>query len=194
MLRCASSKGETRSVNGEVSLLYTVRSPDLKRNSGQVSFPGGLMDKTDKDLQETALRETFEELGIKKSSVQIWGHGWPHSDPIRAPGTRSQNQLRPLGARPVQRYRRDFLQTSTLEASHKLSSRGAASELLRGVCKTGFNSLCYQDCIHVCWRWRELENLVSAIRITDMAAGGETAGTREHRGSQVEASTTVHSH
>nr|CAD7424920.1 unnamed protein product [Timema monikensis] len=120
MLRCASSKGETRSVNsilskenrlrcitklrnikpaqlyeggqnnqikkaavlvplcivnGELSLLYTVRSPDLKRNSGQVSFPGGIMDKTDKDLQETALRETFEELGIQKSNVQIWGHG-----------------------------------------------------------------------------------------------------------------------
>nr|CAD7204379.1 unnamed protein product [Timema douglasi] len=62
-------------VNGELSLLYTVRSPDLKRNSGQVSFPGGIMDKTDKDLQETALRETFEELGIQKSNVQIWGHG-----------------------------------------------------------------------------------------------------------------------
>nr|CAD7603697.1 unnamed protein product [Timema genevievae] len=78
-------------VNGEVSLLYTVRSPDLKRNSGQVSFPGGLMDKTDKDLQETALRETFEELGIQKSSVQIWGHGL-HTCLLEVAGTGEPSQ------------------------------------------------------------------------------------------------------
>ncbi|PSN34502.1 hypothetical protein C0J52_13402 [Blattella germanica] len=62
-------------VNDEISLLYTLRSSDLKSYRGQVSFPGGVQDKTDKTLEETAVRETFEELGIKKSQIEIWGHG-----------------------------------------------------------------------------------------------------------------------
>ena len=43
----------------------------IKRNeydgahSGQMAFPGGKKDETDKNLQETATREVFEEIGIK---------------------------------------------------------------------------------------------------------------------------------
>ena len=43
----------------------------IKRNeydgahSGQMAFPGGKKDETDKNLQETAIREVFEEIGIK---------------------------------------------------------------------------------------------------------------------------------
>ncbi|XP_050434812.1 mitochondrial coenzyme A diphosphatase NUDT8 [Adelges cooleyi] len=61
-------------VDNEVSLLYTLRTNNLKRNSGQVSFPGG-MREMEEDLHNTALRETCEELGIKDSDVDIWGHG-----------------------------------------------------------------------------------------------------------------------
>jgi len=61
-------------VDGDVSLLYTLRTNNLKRNSGQVSFPGG-MRETDEQLQNTALRESCEELGITDTSIDIWGSG-----------------------------------------------------------------------------------------------------------------------
>lgn len=61
-------------VKEEVSLLYTLRTNNLKRNSGQVSFPGG-MHEVGEDLQDTALRETSEELGIAKNNIDIWGSG-----------------------------------------------------------------------------------------------------------------------
>lgn len=61
-------------VNDEVSLLYTLRTNKLKRNSGQVSFPGG-MHETDEQLQDTALRESCEELGLNETNVDIWGSG-----------------------------------------------------------------------------------------------------------------------
>lgn len=61
-------------VKDEVSLLYTLRTSNLKRNSGQVSFPGG-MRETDEQLQDTALRESCEELGLNRTSIDIWGSG-----------------------------------------------------------------------------------------------------------------------
>lgn len=62
-------------VDDKVSLLYTLRSPNLKAHRGQVSFPGGMQDISDQDSEETALRETHEELGIKPDQVEVWGRG-----------------------------------------------------------------------------------------------------------------------
>lgn len=59
----------------EVSLLYTKRAQDLKSHSGQVSFPGGMEDDTDKSIEETALRETYEEIGLDSREITIWGTG-----------------------------------------------------------------------------------------------------------------------
>lgn len=61
--------------NDDVSLLYTLRTCDLTTHRGQVSFPGGMQDQNDKNLAETALRETQEELGIHPNDVVIWGKG-----------------------------------------------------------------------------------------------------------------------
>ena len=36
------------------------------------SFPGGIEDDNDDDIVGTALRETHEEIGLSKDSIQTW--------------------------------------------------------------------------------------------------------------------------
>ena len=60
-------------VGGEESLLLTLRSTNLRSHAGQVACPGGKMDKEDLDIQQTALREAKEEIGLQASQVQIIG-------------------------------------------------------------------------------------------------------------------------
>jgi 8-oxo-dGTP pyrophosphatase MutT (NUDIX family) len=54
-------------------VLYTLRSEALPNHRGQVSFPGGKHSAQDRGLQETALRESFEEVGLANSDVRILG-------------------------------------------------------------------------------------------------------------------------
>lgn len=61
-------------VNGVPSLLYTVRSTNLRLNSGQVSFPGGKSERNETAVQ-TALREAKEEIGLVPEKMTIWGQG-----------------------------------------------------------------------------------------------------------------------
>lgn len=55
------------------SLMFTRRSETVSRHPGEISFPGGLPHDGDRDLAETALRETHEELGIPPSAVEVIG-------------------------------------------------------------------------------------------------------------------------
>jgi 8-oxo-dGTP pyrophosphatase MutT (NUDIX family) len=57
----------------DLSVLLTRRSAKLKHHTGQVSFPGGRMEARDADIVETALRETYEELGIHPHQVEVAG-------------------------------------------------------------------------------------------------------------------------
>ncbi|KAI9207288.1 NUDIX hydrolase domain-like protein [Polychytrium aggregatum] len=66
--------------SGEPSVLFTVRSKNLKKHRGEVSFPGGIQDETDPSLESTVLRETFEEVGIQPSSISILGRLTPLPD------------------------------------------------------------------------------------------------------------------
>jgi len=54
-------------------LLFTKRSDQVKYHKGEISFPGGVVDEGDSELEKTALREAFEEIGLKESDVQIIG-------------------------------------------------------------------------------------------------------------------------
>ena len=56
---------------GETCLLLTQRAHYKGVHSAQISFPGGKTEKADGNLQETALRETFEEVGILETSIHI---------------------------------------------------------------------------------------------------------------------------
>lgn len=55
----------------ETTLLLTKRASYNGTHSAQISFPGGKTEKTDMNLQETAIRETFEEVGVQPSSIEI---------------------------------------------------------------------------------------------------------------------------
>lgn len=53
-------------------LLYEVRAQSLRRQPGEVCFPGGRMEGTESP-EACALRETEEELGIPAESVRVLG-------------------------------------------------------------------------------------------------------------------------
>jgi len=57
----------------EFDLLFTKRSETVEHHKGQISFPGGAADRADKSATDTALRESFEEIGLPASAVQIIG-------------------------------------------------------------------------------------------------------------------------
>jgi 8-oxo-dGTP pyrophosphatase MutT (NUDIX family) len=55
------------------TLLLTQRTAHLSTHSGQVAFPGGKVDATDRDVVDTALRESHEEVGLERDQVQVLG-------------------------------------------------------------------------------------------------------------------------
>lgn len=58
-------------VNGELHFLFERRSRKIKTQPGEVSFPGGKYDVDDITLEQTAIRESCEELGIAPSNISI---------------------------------------------------------------------------------------------------------------------------
>lgn len=59
--------------DGQLSVLFTLRTDTVRHHKGQVSFPGGAWQAEDPDLRTTALRETHEEIGIAPDDVDILG-------------------------------------------------------------------------------------------------------------------------
>ena len=59
--------------NDLLSILFTKRSNKVKDHKGEISFPGGVKEAKDKDIKETAIRETVEELGISRDHIEIIG-------------------------------------------------------------------------------------------------------------------------
>jgi len=55
-------------------VLLTQRTNHLRDHAGQISFPGGRMDSEDRSPNETALRESEEEIGLDPKRVEIIGH------------------------------------------------------------------------------------------------------------------------
>lgn len=60
-------------LHDELNLLLIKRTEDGRPHSGQISFPGGRREQQDTDLQTTALRETFEEVGVPSADIEVLG-------------------------------------------------------------------------------------------------------------------------
>jgi peroxisomal coenzyme A diphosphatase NUDT7 len=52
-----------------IHVLFEVRSLELRRQPGEICFPGGRIDAVDKDEKSAAIRETAEELGIDNKNI-----------------------------------------------------------------------------------------------------------------------------
>lgn len=59
-------------IDKEYYLLFQKRAAHI-RQGGDICFPGGRYEETDKDFVDTALRETYEELGIQKKDIEVLG-------------------------------------------------------------------------------------------------------------------------
>jgi len=55
-------------------VVLTKRSSRLKHHPGQIAFPGGKVDEGDADVTAAALREAWEEVGLRPEQVEVLGH------------------------------------------------------------------------------------------------------------------------
>lgn len=67
-------------INGgisDASLLLTKRAAHLNNHPSEISFPGGGRESIDDNLSDTALRESYEEVGLEPSQVDLLGYYRP---------------------------------------------------------------------------------------------------------------------
>jgi len=67
------NNSESDDLSDGLQVLLTKRASHLKHHPSQVSFPGGKVEPTDRDLTHTALREAQEEIGLCPSGVTVIG-------------------------------------------------------------------------------------------------------------------------
>lgn len=60
-------------IDEEIHIALIKRPTYSGTHSAQVSFPGGKMEEDDKNLLETAQRETWEEIGVSSNQYEILG-------------------------------------------------------------------------------------------------------------------------
>lgn len=63
--------------NGKTHLVLIVRNAYNGVHSSQIAFPGGKYETTDADFEETALRETHEEVGVMPNKIEVIKHFSP---------------------------------------------------------------------------------------------------------------------
>ena len=62
----------------QVTTLFTQRTSHLAHHAGQISFPGGHSDPVDNSPEDTALRETEEEVGLHRRHIRVIGRLDPY--------------------------------------------------------------------------------------------------------------------
>ena len=68
--------------DGRWHVILNVRSETVGEHKGEIAFPGGRLEPADVDMTACALRETWEEMGIRPEDVDVLG-------PLDAVGTRT---------------------------------------------------------------------------------------------------------
>jgi 8-oxo-dGTP pyrophosphatase MutT (NUDIX family) len=68
-------------VDGRAVVLLTKRAPDLPTHAGQVSLPGGAVDPGE-SIEDAALREAEEEVGLARAGVGLIGRLTPLHIPV----------------------------------------------------------------------------------------------------------------
>lgn len=58
---------------GEVMVLLTKRASHIRYHRGHLAFPGGAVDRGDHSPAHTALRESWEEIGLEPQDVTVLG-------------------------------------------------------------------------------------------------------------------------
>ncbi len=93
----------------DAKFLFIKRSSHMRRHAGQVGFPGGVIDGQDENLLETGFRESHEEIGLSRKTVEVLCSLSPRAVP-------SGFHLYPFFVATVQRE--FILQESEVEAVH----------------------------------------------------------------------------
>lgn len=57
--------------DGQTHVLFQVRGKRLRTQPGEICFPGGGVERQDKNEEETAIRETCEELGLERHQIKM---------------------------------------------------------------------------------------------------------------------------
>lgn len=69
--------------NKEFNILFTIRSSELRSFPGEICFPGGNFDPLfDRNLEDTAFRETTEEIGLSKKNLDLVCQLCPFISPV----------------------------------------------------------------------------------------------------------------
>ena len=68
-------------IAGDVALPLTVRASTLPHHPGQVSLPGGRIDEAE-SVEQAALREAAEEIGLRPADVRVLGQLTPLHIPV----------------------------------------------------------------------------------------------------------------
>ncbi|MDY6971883.1 MAG: CoA pyrophosphatase, partial [Thermodesulfobacteriota bacterium] len=59
--------------DGIYKVIFTKRTDTVEHHKGQISFPGGSVDEEDVSVEQTALREAREEIGLETEDVEMLG-------------------------------------------------------------------------------------------------------------------------
>ncbi|WP_298209902.1 CoA pyrophosphatase [Ferrimicrobium sp.] len=95
-------------LDGETMVLMTRRSASLRNHPHEISFPGGGVEAGE-TIPEAALRETFEEVGIDYSAIELLG--LLGSGAIRGNGRSFSGVVGHCRSRPVVQLNADEVET-----------------------------------------------------------------------------------
>jgi 8-oxo-dGTP pyrophosphatase MutT (NUDIX family) len=59
--------------DGHYHIVFIKRTNEVKTHKGQIAFPGGMRDKEDGSLLDTAIREAREEIGLRRENISVIG-------------------------------------------------------------------------------------------------------------------------